>query len=213
MDKKLLIHYSLYKLKSKENLSLFLNEFSNFADKTYFYLTTPFRSEYDILIWNTINFENFDRFINNFTRHVFKFKDFIELKENLWGFTKPSIYTKGQKSIQEIDPFNENRKKFFIVYPFVKTSEWYILGFEERKEMMYEHIRIGKKYPQISQLLTYCFGLNDNEFIVAYETDDLLSFEDLVEELRGSKARIYTKKDTPIITGVIMRGEDIIGNF
>ncbi|MEO0144502.1 MAG: chlorite dismutase family protein [candidate division WOR-3 bacterium] len=213
MERKLLIHYSLYKLKTKENIKPFFEEFSKFSQRTYFYITTPFRTEYDILVWNITSLENMENFINYFTKHIFKFRDLVEFKEVFWGFTKPSIYTRGQKSPQEIDPFDENRKKFFIVYPFVKTADWYILSFEERKEMMYEHIRIGKKYPEILQLLTYCFGLNDNEFIVAYETDNLLLFEELVEELRGSKARIYTKKDTPIITGIYIKREDLIDAF
>jgi chlorite dismutase len=59
-------------------------------------------------------------------------------------------------------------------------------------------------------LLVYSFGLNDSEFVVAYETDDLMKFEELVEELRTSKARIYTKRDTPIITGIYMKKEDIL---
>ncbi len=209
MDKKLLIHYSIYQIKDGKNLKNFLDNFEKFTDKVFFYITNPFRSEYDLLVWSIVSLENIKNFFVSFMEHKFKFNNAVELKEIFWGFTKPSIYTKGQ-SPQEINPFTENRKNYFIVYPFVKTADWYLLNFEERKEMMYEHIRIGKKYQEILQLLVYSFGLNDSEFVVAYETDDLIKFEELVEELRTSKARIYTKRDTPIITGIYMKKEDIL---
>jgi|DewCreStandDraft_3_1066083.scaffolds.fasta_scaffold00892_5 chlorite dismutase len=209
MDKRLLIHYSIYKIKYEKNLKSFLEDFEKITDKVFFYITNPFRSEYDLLIWSIILPENIRNFFISFTKHKFKFSDIVELKEIFWGFTKPSIYTKGQ-SPQEINPFTDNRKNYFIVYPFVKTADWYLLSFEDRKEMMYEHIRIGKKYQEILQLLVYSFGLNDSEFVVAYETDDLIKFEELVEELRTTKARIYTKRDTPIITGIYMKKEEIL---
>jgi len=213
MDKQLLIHYSLYKIKNQKNIKAFLSEFYNFSDKTHLYITTPFRSEYDLLIFNVINLDKLNNFFNNFTKHTFYFRNEIELVELFWGFTKKSVYTKEHKSSQEIDPFSDERKNYFIVYPFIKKSEWYLLSFEERKEMMFEHIKIGKKYKEILQLLVYSFGLNDSEFVVAYETDNLILFEELVEELRSSKARIYTKKDTPIITGIYKKQEDIINAF
>jgi len=130
--------------------------------------------------------------------------DSFELVDVLWGFTKPSIYSKATKSTQEIDPFNNNRKKFLTVYPFVKTPEWYLLKQDTRQGMMNEHIRIGKQYPEILQLLLYCFGLSNNEFVVVYEMDSIVLFEKLVYDLRQSEARKYTLRDTPIYTGIYL---------
>ena len=73
---------------------------------------------------------------------------------------------------------------------------------ESRQGMMNEHIRIGKQYEEIKQLLLYSFGLQDQEFVVVYETDDLLRFSDLVNELRDTEARRYTLKDTPVYTAI-----------
>ena len=50
---------------------------------------------------------------------------------------------------------------------------------------MNEHMRVGRGYPSVRQALAYSFGLDDQDFIVAYETDDLAAFGDLVRELRG----------------------------
>jgi chlorite dismutase len=64
------------------------------------------------------------------------------------------------------------------------------------------HMKVGHAYPQVRQLLAYSFGLDDQEFIVAYETDDLVGFQDLVRELRETESRRSTVRDTPIITGI-----------
>jgi chlorite dismutase len=73
--------------------------------------------------------------------------------------------------------------------------------------MMNEHIRIGKQYREITQLLLYSFGLQDQEFVVVYETDDLSLFSKLVYDLRATEARRYTKADTPLHTGVLVTGD------
>lgn len=92
--------------------------------------------------------------------------------------------------------------KFLVVYPFVKTVDWYLIEFKKRAETMAEHVKVGRKYGNIKQLLAYSFGVDDQEFIVAYETDNLVEFQDLVMELRETEARRYTMRDTPIITAI-----------
>ena len=117
--------------------------------------------------------------------------------------SKPSVYAKQRENPQEIDPYSDERKPYFVIYPFAKTADWYLKEKDERMQLMAEHIRIGKKYPAIKQLLLYSFGIQDQEFIVSYEMDDLPLFSDLVQELRSTSARIYTLLDTPIIVCVM----------
>ncbi len=90
--------------------------------------------------------------------------------------------------------------KYFFVYPFVKTREWYQLSLEERQEMMSGHIGVGRKYPSVKLNTTYSFGLDDQEFVVSFETDEPADFLDLVMELREAKSSLYTLRDTPIFT-------------
>lgn len=90
--------------------------------------------------------------------------------------------------------------KYFFVYPFVKKRDWYLLSMSERQAMMDEHIKTGMKYPSVKLNTTYSFGLDDQDFVVAFETDVPSDFLDLVQELRESKASAYTLRDTPIIT-------------
>ena len=91
-------------------------------------------------------------------------------------------------------------RKYLFIYPFIKTHEWYQLPKEERQELMNEHFVIGHKFPSVKISTAYSFGLDDQEFVLGFETDDAGGFLDLVEALRASKARPYTERDTPIFT-------------
>src|SRR5215213_5918216 len=108
------------------------------------------------------------------------------------AMTKPSEYS--DESRLEV---RAAHSKYLFVYPFVKTREWYLLSAEERWRVMQEHIRIGKEYPQIDLNTSYSFGLDDQEFVVAFETDEPAEFLDLVQRLRTTESSRYTKRDTP----------------
>jgi len=207
---------SLKEQLNGEYLSLFHKIYSNFTNikdilkidfKVYLYKIFPMSYNVDFMVWLAFDFEN-ENILSLANDEIFKvyldMVDSFELVDVLWGFTKPSIYSKATKSTQEIDPFSNNRKKFLTVYPFVKTPEWYLLKQDTRQGMMNEHIRIGKQYPEILQLLLYCFGLSNNEFVVVYEMDSIVLFEKLVYDLRQSEARKYTLRDTPIYTGIYL---------
>jgi chlorite dismutase len=92
------------------------------------------------------------------------------------------------------------RAKYLFIYPFVKTRAWYLLPFEERQKMMDVHIEVGHKYPTVKLNTTYSFGLDDQEFVVAFESDRPDHFLDLVMELREARSSEYTLRDTPIFT-------------
>lgn len=126
---------------------------------------------------------------------------YLELTHLLFGLIRPSVYTR-RPTPQEQAIGAKDHAKYLVVYPFTKTTEWYLLSPETRQGMMNEHIRVGRSHPSIRQLLAYSTGIGDQEFIVAYETDRLDEFQDLVTELRSTEARRYTLKDTPIFTGV-----------
>jgi chlorite dismutase len=111
------------------------------------------------------------------------------------AMTKPSEYS--DESRLEVRPAHA---KYLFVYPFVKTREWYTRSKEERYRIMQEHIRIGREYPQIDLNTSYSFGLDDQEFVVAFETDKPSDFLDLVQRLRTTESSLYTRRDTPTFT-------------
>ncbi len=92
---------------------------------------------------------------------------------------------------------------YLFVYPFVKKREWYALSFEERRKMMGEHFRIGHKYPKVQIHTGYSFGIDDMEFVLAFEGNSPAEFLDLVSDLRSSEASRYTAVETPIFTCVL----------
>jgi chlorite dismutase len=118
------------------------------------------------------------------------------------AMTKPSEYS--DESRLEVRPAHS---KYLFVYPFVKNREWYGLDPKERWRIMQEHIRVGREYPSIDLNTSYSFGLDDQEFVVAFEGDEPAVFLDLVQRLRTTEASAYTKRDTPTFTCVAMSVE------
>jgi chlorite dismutase len=96
------------------------------------------------------------------------------------------------------------RGKYVFVYPFVKSREWYGLASDERWRIMQGHIAVGREYPGVDNHTTYSFGLDDQEFVVAFDTDDVGTFLDLVQRLRTTEASRYTVRDTPSFTCIAM---------
>jgi chlorite dismutase/nitrite reductase/ring-hydroxylating ferredoxin subunit len=131
---------------------------------------------------------------------------YLTLEHSLLSQTKRSIY--------EIkDPSGEEREqlivqvtdaKYLFVYPFVKTRQWYRMTLHARQGIMDEHIAVGRKYPAVKLNTTYSFGLDDQEFVVAFETDEPADFLDLVQELRETESSLYTLRDTPLFSCVRM---------
>lgn len=166
----------------------------------------------DLIVWSALTADDKGDAARYFERLALAnnpYRSLIEIKDSLWGFTRPSQYSKA-RSKQEIDPFAETRQPYLIIYPFSKTTEWYLMGREARQGMMNEHIRIGKQFEDIRQLLLYSFGLQNQEFVVVYETEDLARFSDLVHELRDTQARRFTAKDTPLHTAIYHPAEETL---
>ena len=111
------------------------------------------------------------------------------------GLRKTSEYSDEERQIPRAF-----RGRYLFVYPFVKTRAWYGLPADERWRIMQEHIKVGREYPTVDNHTTYCFGLDDQEFVVAFDTDDAGAFLDLVQRLRTTEASAFTQRDTPSFT-------------
>ena len=118
-----------------------------------------------------------------------------EVPYSFLAMTKPSEYS--DESRLEVRP---GQGRYLFVYPFVKTRAWYALPADERWRIMQNHIRVGREYPMVDNHTTYSFGLDDQEFVVAFDTDDAGAFLDLVQRLRTTEASSYTQRDTPSFT-------------
>ena len=190
----------------------FLSRLRKSVDAVHFYQLAALESRGDLLTWTasaSASPESSRGFFAGWASALAPARRYLRSSDVLWGYTRPSQYTKS-RSTQELDPFAPNREPYLIVYPFVKTPEWYLLDREKRGELMAGHIKTGTQYKDITQLLVYCFGLQDQEFIVAYETEDMRRFLALVQELRSTEVRVYTARDWPLHAGVYQPDEEAL---
>ncbi|HWV35302.1 MAG TPA: chlorite dismutase family protein [Thermomicrobiales bacterium] len=92
-------------------------------------------------------------------------------------------------------------KRYLSVYPFIKTPDWYLIPYQERRRLMVEHGEMGREYPGVLTNTVNSFGLADQEFIVALEEDDPKTLSEMVQKLRAAEVRKWTALDTPIYLG------------
>ena len=168
------------------------------------YSLVGLRGDADILLWQAADKpEGIQRFAARL-RRVGLYR-YLEVAYQYIAMTRRSIYV--DKHTHEGQDGTRTRVQpagapYLFVYPFVKTRPWYALPMEERQQMMNDHIATGHKYPSVKINTTYSFGLDDQEFVVAFEAESPSEFLDLVMELRGSPASAYTLRDTPAFTCV-----------
>lgn len=190
--------------------------------KTLSYSTTGLRPETDFLLWR------FAGSLDDLQAHAAALQRtglgrWLEMRYGFLSMARPSPYIAATAPNSRVPPgetgVSSGRldhshpgqegtkalvepagRKYLFVYPFVKTTEWYRLPPAERMRMMKEHIAMGHKYPSVKNNTSYSFGLDDHEFMVAFETDRPADFLALVEEMRSLETRRYTLRDTPIIT-------------
>ena len=198
------------KTKQGDELLSVINRFSNRL-MVLTYSLVGLKADVDVLIWR----------VGRQIEELQEMSAAVRQTAMAGYLTMPYAYlsmTKRSTYVDKLDPEHEDtrrfitpaHRKYLFVYPFVKTTEWYQLPFPERQALMDEHIVLGNKYPSVKIHTTYSFGLDDQEFVLAFETDSPKDFLDLVMEMRESKARPYTLLDTPIFTCVRKPFGDIV---
>ena len=168
------------------------------------YSTVGLRAETDFMLWRIGDslelFQGMTRQLNSTSLGAY-----LTTPYSFVAMTKRSIYVdkhvhSGQEGRRaQIIP---GEHRYLFVYPFVKTRDWFLLPIEKRQEMMNVHIEIGHRFPSVKLNTTYSFGLDDQEFVVAFETDQPADFLDLVMALRETEGSRFTLRDTPIFTCV-----------
>jgi chlorite dismutase len=125
---------------------------------------------------------------------------YLETPYSYLATTKASEYTAARRP-RKIVP---KGSPYLVVYPFVKVRPWYALPEDERQRAMDEHMRIGAEFSSIHNHTTYSFGIDDQEFMTAFECDEPADFMHLMLTLRDTEASRYTERDTPIFVGQYM---------
>jgi len=123
---------------------------------------------------------------------------FADVSYSYLAMTKESPYS--DEPDKPLGPRPGADSKYLIVYPMWKRRDWYRLPSEERTRVMQEHIAVARRFTGIETNTAYSFGLDDQEFVVAFDADDPAEFLDLVHELRATESSAYTESETPIFT-------------
>lgn len=132
----------------------------------------------------------------------------MELSHNYVAMLKGSPYDNEDKIFKPAEHY-----KFLFLYPFVKTRPWYLLPLEERMRIMKGHIEGARAYPMVRINTSYSFGIDDQDFVVAFESDEADKFVNLVQDLRETESSLFTERDTPMYVGVQTPLAELLATF
>jgi chlorite dismutase len=176
------------------------------------YSTVGTRGDCDLALWTVSDrLEDFQELTSRLFGSAMGV--YLELPYSYLAMTRRSQYVdnhvhEGQEGTRlRVKPGDA---KYLFVYPFVKTRAWYLLPLEERQAIMDVHIKVGHDFPSVRINTAYSFGLDDQEFVVAFESDSPSDFLDLVMKLRETKSSEFTLRDTPIFTCIAMSPADAL---
>jgi len=136
---------------------------------------------------------------------------FLETPYSYLAATKPSQYFEDKsKRPRRVVP---RGAPYLVVYPFVKKREWYALPIDDRRRAMAEHAAVGSRFVTITNHTTYSFGIDDQEFMTAFECEAPADFLQLMMTLRETEASRYTERDTPIFVGTAQELPQILDSL
>ena len=174
-----------------------VEEWTGRMDALRAYSVTGVRSDSDFFLWK-ITERYADLGELGAALNATPLAGWVETPYSYLATTKASDYTSARKA-RRIVP---KESPYLVVYPFVKVRPWYALPEQDRQRAMDEHMRIGhEEFPTIHNHTTYSFGIDDQEFMTAFECDEPADFMHLMLRLRDSEASRYTERDTPIFVG------------
>jgi chlorite dismutase len=172
------------------------------------YSTIGLTAGVDLILWVVADqAESFQRLAADLRRQPVG--GALEMRHAYLGVGSTSQYdpNHGPAFLRGIPP-----KRYLSVYPFTKTPEWFLLPFEQRRDLMVEHGKMGHEFPSILTNTVNSFGIADQEFVVALEDDDPATLVKMVQRLRAAKVREYTRVDTPIFLGLRDEPGAVIGD-
>ena len=186
-----------------------VEEFADRFDHLRVYSTAGVRPETDFFLWKIADrYESLGEL--GAALNGTPLGGWLQTPYSYLATTKASQYTQARKA-RKITPHG---LPYLVVYPFVKVRPWYALSEENRQRAMDEHIRIGREeFPGIRNHTTYSFGIDDQEFMTAFECEEPADFMHLMLRLRDSEASRYTERDTPIFVGQHMPLREALGRL
>ena len=161
------------------------------------YTLVGVRPEADFMFWKlTDRFEDLRELQTDL--NATPLAGWLETPYSYLAATRPSKYFEAKRKHRRVIP---RGAPYLVVYPFVKKREWYSLSMEDRGRAMREHADVGSRFVTITNHTTYSFGIDDQEFMTAFECEEPSDFLELMMTLRETEASRYTERDVPIFVG------------
>jgi chlorite dismutase len=184
------------RVAGKDAFAEVVEDWSGRMDSLRSYSLTGVRPDCDFFLWKIT--ERYDDLVRlGADLNATPLAGWLETPYSYLATTKASEYTQARRA-RRVAP---RGAPYLVVYPFVKIRSWYALPPDERQRAMDEHIEIGAGFRTITNHTTYSFGIDDQEFMTAFECEEPADFMHLMLTLRESEASRYTERDTPIFVG------------
>ncbi|ASU79489.1 hypothetical protein CDG81_15750 [Actinopolyspora erythraea] len=174
------------------------------------YDVSGMRADADFLIWwHASRIEDLQAAYSDFRRDT----PLGRASEPVWS--NVAVHRPAEFNKSHVPAFiaGEEPRAYVCVYPFVRSYEWYLLPDEERRDMLVEHGKEARDYPDVRANTVPAFALGDYEWILSFEADELHRLVDLMRHLRGTQARLHVREETPFYTGPRVGAEDLVARL
>jgi chlorite dismutase len=161
------------------------------------YSLVGLRADVDFLLWriafDPLRFQSMEAAIRRS-----RLGAYLSEVHSFLSMQRRSPYVNRIKGAGEGHELLAGQGKYLFVYPFTKTRAWYRLSPHARQGMMDEHIAASVPFKGVHLNTSYSYGIDDQDFVVAFDSDYPQEFVDLVGRLRYTEASLYTQRDTPM---------------
>ncbi len=192
-----------------KEVAALLDEWSDRVTLRGAYSIAGFRADADLMMWWVARSADDVQDLTIALRRT-QLGRALKETEMFLGIVQPAEFAK-----DHLPAFAQGKapKKFACVYPYVRTTDWYLLEPSKRGELLKIHGEAGREYPDVLANTTSAFGLGDYEWILAFEADTPDRIVELIRRLRATEARRYTKLETPFVTGIRKPVADAIADL
>jgi len=174
------------------------------------YSTVGMRADCDLMLWRICYSVDCLQSMQKDLRAT-RLGGYVHMTHNFLGMTKRSQYVVGHDEDGALrGQIRPGAYKYALVMPFTKTRAWYQLPFEQRQRVVHEFIRASRDYPRVIQNTIYSFGLDDNEFVLAFESNHPEDFVDMAMDMRETENYMYVARDTPVFTCLQCTTEEML---
>ncbi|MGD7732527.1 hydrogen peroxide-dependent heme synthase [Propionibacteriaceae bacterium G57] len=169
------------------------------------YDMTEFKPDSDVMIWTHAEKPEALQAAGQYFRSL----GLAQGLSRAWTAVGVHVQAEFSKAHAPAFMYGREPKRWVTVYPFVRSHEWYLLPEDERSEMLREHGLAGRKFPNVLANTVGAFALGDYEWLLSFESDELIELVDMMRDLRYTQARLHVREELPFYTGRRINAEEL----